>query len=312
MKNIRLWLISILLISAIGGASAYYVWKTLIVPFEVMEPLEVLDYPSQFSLYPGETLEFNVTVMNHASRNYTVILDFSLDNESYQESYVAFSAETYTVIPGQQNLTAWLEVEAHAPPINASLTIDFHRIAEGVGEELIFFDNFNDGVADGWTKHLGTWNVIDGEYRVSVVGLTEDGLSTVDILSLTDCAIETKLRFTDAVGFKTGIVFRYTDNEHYYTFELSNEYDCVQFIKYTPEKPGYGVGIATTGEGNYSVHRDTSYLLKVIIQGNTFRGFINGEEVLAGADESYVTGKVGLRARRAEVYFDNFTVYTTL
>jgi len=60
-----------------------------------------------------------------------VILHFSLDNTTYQDSYVAFSNETYTVITGEQNLTAWLKVEAHAPPINASLTIDFKRI-EGV------------------------------------------------------------------------------------------------------------------------------------------------------------------------------------
>jgi len=127
MKNIKLWLISILLISAIGGASAYYVWKTLIVPFEVKEPLEVLYFPSQLSLYPGESIEFNVTVMNHASLNYSVILGFSLDNASYQEDYVTSSSEIYTVTPGQQNLTAWLMVQSHAPSVNASLTIDLTR-----------------------------------------------------------------------------------------------------------------------------------------------------------------------------------------
>ena len=40
-----------------------------------------------------------------------------------------------------------------------------------VAEEL-FFDNFDDGVADGWTPQLGTWEVIDGEYFTSIGTLT--------------------------------------------------------------------------------------------------------------------------------------------
>jgi len=134
----------VILVSEIGsGALAYYVWKTLIIPFEVKEPLEILYYPSQLSLYPGETKEFNVTVQNHASVNYSVILDFSLDNTTYQETYVIFSNEIYTVILGQQNLTAWMTVESHAPPINVSLTIDFKRWVYPFG--LVGYWKFDEG-----------------------------------------------------------------------------------------------------------------------------------------------------------------------
>jgi len=123
---IPLWIVVILLISGIA-ASAYYAWQTLTIQLEVKEPLEILSYPQQLSLYPGETREFNVTIRNHASVNYSVILDFSLDNITYQSSYVTFSNEIYTVIPGQQNLTAWLAVESYAPATNVMLTIDCRR-----------------------------------------------------------------------------------------------------------------------------------------------------------------------------------------
>ena len=299
---IPLWLVAILLISGIGGVLAYYVWRTLTIPIEVKEPFEILYYPSSLKLFPGETEEFNITMVNHASINYSVVLDFSLDNTTYQDNYVTFSDEIYKVIPGQQNLKAWLMVETYAPPINASLTIDFERIAYG---PEIFFEDFNNGVADGWTEHLGTWNVINGEYFVTV-GLVENGISTVNELDLTDCAIKVKMRFSDtSVGFKAGIVFRHTDNEHYYNFILSNEYDTVSLGRYAPDRPDYG---HTFAEESYLVQPNTDYLLKVVVQDDTFTCFINNQKVLSGTNENYAIGKVGLWARNADVFFENFTI----
>jgi hypothetical protein len=48
--------------------------------------------------------------------------------------------------------------------------------------ETVFFDDFNDGVADGWTEHSGAWGVVNGEYSVRV-DIVENGISTV--MSLT-------------------------------------------------------------------------------------------------------------------------------
>lgn len=305
---VPLWTIVVLLVAGIG-ASAYYVWQTLIIPVQVKEPLEIISYPTQLSLYPGETKEFNITIKNYASMNYSVILDFSLDNTTYQKSYVTFSNEIYTIVPGMQNITAWLKVESHAPPINASLTIKLKRIT---GEAIIFFDDFNDGIANGWTQNLGAWNVIDGKYVAQVPGIVETGISTVDFLNLTDCVIEVKIRFTDDVGFRAGIIFRYTDNEHYYSFELSNEYDDGVLFRYDPSDPLYGHPLASTGgDYSYPIQKNTEYLIKVEVKGNTFKCFINGVEVCSGTDGTYGYGKVGLRAGRAIVYFDDFKVTKT-
>jgi hypothetical protein len=144
VKNIKigkyvvpLWLIVILLVSGIGiGVLAYHVWNTLIIPLQVMEPLEILTYLSELSLFAGETKEFNVTVHNHASKNYSLLLDFSLDNTTYQSRYVTFSSEFYVAIPGEQNITAWLMVADHAPPMNVSLTIIFKRGVYPYGLEV--------------------------------------------------------------------------------------------------------------------------------------------------------------------------------
>jgi len=144
MKNISIgkyiipsWILGVVLIGLCIGAFALYMALTFTIPFEVKEPIEVLHYPSYLSLYPGDTVYFNVTVQNNAKQNYTVLLDFSLSNATYENSYVTFSNETYFVGPGVQNLTAWIIVSPEASPINAILTVKLFRTTyQAPGEEI--------------------------------------------------------------------------------------------------------------------------------------------------------------------------------
>ena len=46
----------------------------------------------------------------------------------YQESYVTFSNETYTVVPELSNATAWMTVAPNAPPAQLELTITLSRV----------------------------------------------------------------------------------------------------------------------------------------------------------------------------------------
>ncbi|MFZ7133682.1 MAG: hypothetical protein ACOWWR_15145, partial [Eubacteriales bacterium] len=124
------WIFSILLVSIIAsGVIANHVIQTLTIKVDIGEPLEVLSFPTELNLYPNEREEFNVTLVNHASANYSVALTCSLSETTYQENYVTFSDETFVVVSGEQNLTAWLEVDSYAPPLNASLVVDVQRIA---------------------------------------------------------------------------------------------------------------------------------------------------------------------------------------
>ena len=188
----------------------------------------------------------------------------------------------------------------------------FNRV-ESLPEEGIYFKDFNDGNADGWTPRLGSWNVINGEYFVSV-GIVENGISTVNGLNLTDCIIETQLRFTDSVGYEGGIVFRYLDNSHYYAFQIGNEYDHIEIIEYSPVDPEYGDYSSRAfiqplyGNNSIPINRNVNYTLRIEIQGTNFSAYLDGRKVLSWTDNSYSIGLVGLRARRADVNFDYFNV----
>lgn len=171
-RSIPLWIIVVLLVSIISvGVLGDYLWKTIFLSVEVKEPLEILSYPSTLSLYPGETEEFNITIENYASVNYSVVLDFSLDNTTYQDNYVMFSNEIYKVIPGQQNLTAWLMVKAVAPQVDTSLTVDFKRGVYPYG--LVGYWRFDEGHGNivydssGFDNHgliFGVAKWINGKY----------------------------------------------------------------------------------------------------------------------------------------------------
>lgn len=121
---LRVLLAASLLISIAALGSVAAAFHPISIPLEVKDPIEILDYPSGFSLYPGETVTFDITVQNLASVIYFVEFDFRLNDTAYQARYVAFSNHNYSVVPGTQKLSAWLTVASEAPPISLMLTIE--------------------------------------------------------------------------------------------------------------------------------------------------------------------------------------------
>jgi hypothetical protein len=118
-------LIITLLTSTIAvGSFATYALQSMSIPLEVKEPLEIIDYPSGFSLYPGETVTFEITVKNMASVTYFMEFDLSLNDTEYQTKYVTFSNTNYSVPPGIQKLAAWLTISPEAPPANLMITVN--------------------------------------------------------------------------------------------------------------------------------------------------------------------------------------------
>lgn len=117
----------LIVISLIGGSFAAYGSQSMTSNVEVKEPIEILDYPANLTLYPGETLAFELTIQNFASVTYSALLDFRLNNTDYQSNYVTFSSYNYSVVSGTQKLAASLTVAPNAPTANLLMTIDLVR-----------------------------------------------------------------------------------------------------------------------------------------------------------------------------------------
>ena len=115
---------TLLILTITLGSFAVYAFQSTSIPLEVKEPLEILDYPSGLSLFPGENVTFDITVQNLASIPYFVEFDFCLNDTDYQAKYVTFSNQNYSIAPGTQKLSAWLTVALTAPPASLIITID--------------------------------------------------------------------------------------------------------------------------------------------------------------------------------------------
>jgi len=121
--SILLFTIFLITIISISGF-AVYAMQSVSIPLEVKEPLEIIEYPKGFSLYVGETVNFDFTVENHASTVIFQEFDFTLNDTNYQNKYVTFSNHNYSIQPGINKLQAWLTIASNAPKENFIITIN--------------------------------------------------------------------------------------------------------------------------------------------------------------------------------------------
>ena len=124
-QRFRVSIFGILLVSIISFSGfVVYAMQSVSIPLEVKEPLEIIDYPTGFSLYAGETTNFEFTVENHASVTIFQEFDFTLNDTDYQSKYVTFSKHNYSILPGINKLQAWLTISPNAALASFIITIN--------------------------------------------------------------------------------------------------------------------------------------------------------------------------------------------
>ena len=197
---------------------------------------------------------------------------------------------------------------------NTDNSLLLNPLSSTIETDVIFSDDFNEGANDGWTEQKGAWDITDQEYHV----VEEfNAITSVDDYNLTGCIIETKLRFEEEkIGYRAGIVFGYINSQNYYAFEIGSEYDEIDIIKYSSVNPEYGESRTFIsplhGNSTITIEQNVNYTLKIKIMGSQFIAFLNDQQVLTWIEDTYASGLVGLRARRADAFFDDFKVYTEM
>jgi uncharacterized membrane protein len=123
---------ALLLIAAVACplafAASYYLWSSKTVSFSVDEPLSVIEFPASTHFRPGENSTVDIGIANSANTDYAVELIITLSDTDYQQLYVQVSNQTYTVIPGNNTISAWIAVSKSAPPSQQQITVDFLRL----------------------------------------------------------------------------------------------------------------------------------------------------------------------------------------
>jgi hypothetical protein len=141
----------------------------------------------------------------------------------------------------------------------------------------------------------GTWSVRAEDGTPSKpMSLCQTGNAEFPAIRLSsaiysDVTVTTRFKpISGRVDQAAGLIFRVQDGQNYYILRANALENNVNFYKYA--------GGRRSGLKNASVQVPSGQWqeLKVDVRGNTFTGFLNGQQVVDVTDDSYRTGTVGL------------------
>lgn len=165
-------------------------------------------------------------------------------------------------------------------------------------------DNFEDGDAAGWTAAGSTsWSVVTSGggdvYRQS-----DDSADARVILAdsnWTNQVIQADIKITAVNGSSrwAGVFGRYTDiNNHYYLL-LRHGSNTLELRKKV------GGALTTLDSASFTVSLNTTYTLRLKIDGTALTGYVNGVEQVSATDSALASGSVAVGMFKAEADVNN-------
>ncbi|KAA0894081.1 family 16 glycoside hydrolase [Oryzomonas rubra] len=162
----------------------------------------------------------------------------------------------------------------------------------------------------GATVFAGKWAVQGVPGAPSAPNaLCQTGYSDYPALSLGDkvygdVTIATQFKAISGSSDRAaGIIFRIRDKDNYYILRANALEDNINIYTYA------GGRRRSIREGSAKVPSGTWQELRVEVQGNRIRGFLNNKQVVEAIDDTFKAGKVGLWTKADSVTcFDNVRV----
>ncbi|OCT12186.1 hypothetical protein A8709_30540 [Paenibacillus pectinilyticus] len=235
--------------------------------------------------------------------NLSGVVGYNLYVGSKQVATTSGTAYTLTgLLPSQTYSVTVRSIDGAGSTSVASNTLAA-TTATGPGT-LAFSDDFQDGVADGWTPANGTWSVVtSGGSKVykQASWLATNAFSTVDSSAYSNYSVETNIKLTqNDIDLAAGITARYTDPNNFYYFRIKAG-------KLQIGKSVNGVVTILTAK-NYTMTTNEVYAFTAVLNNSTLDLYVNGFMELSVTDTSLTSGKIGLYAFKTSVEFDNVKV----
>jgi len=167
-----------------------------------------------------------------------------------------------------------------------------------------FSDNFEDGVADGWTTQNGTWAIATAGgskvYRQSS-WLATPAFSTVDNSAYGNYSVETTVKLTMSdVDLGAGIVARYQDPNNRYSFQIrAGRLQIAKVVNGTN---------TVLAQKNFNMATNSTYTFTAVLNNSALDFYVDGFKELSATDSALTTGKVGVYAFKTTADFDNVKV----
>jgi chitodextrinase len=174
-------------------------------------------------------------------------------------------------------------------------------LAQTAIPSVLYSEDFNDGLAQGWIVNSGIWQILNNQYDQSATG------SVVTSFYDSETFSDYKFAFNVYPIWKNyfGAVFNYQDMNNFYALEIHA--GSTKAVKILKVEGGVSTSVA---EGAYSdeVHQRWNDMEIHNRNGHTTI-FINGNIVIDNVPTpAFANGKIGLYVRNSKVIYDNLTV----
>ena len=167
--------------------------------------------------------------------------------------------------------------------------------------------DFEDGSDKGWDAPNGDWQMNGGVYQ-EVSGAEAAMHSVVGEVDWDDYVINAKVRIDDA-GQWAGIAFRVQSDFEYYVYYLNSTNNKSELWMHTDGGFDARQNLADIpAVGDVLIENDTFHEVQVVVAGDTFELWVDGELQSEDVDNTYSTGKIGVWAWSSTASFDDVMV----
>ena len=161
--------------------------------------------------------------------------------------------------------------------------------------------------ATDWTPANGTWSVEDGTYKLAKGGRAEHSL--VGETGWEDYTVEAKVRLDE--GNWAGVVFRAQSEMEYYVYYLNVPNNKTELWRHKEGAWDARDKIGELAGSNITVANNEWFDMRVVVEGNSMKLWINGEDQGELKDETgagYAAGQAGVWAWETAASFDDVKV----
>jgi hypothetical protein len=161
-------------------------------------------------------------------------------------------------------------------------------------------ENFEDGVANGFSVATGTYSIVaDGSQVYKTTSAT--ARAVVGDVASTNVNVQADVKvasWSASTGRTVGLLARYTNTSNYYLFI----YEDGQLMI----KKKVGGTLSTVASKAYTFNTGTWYTFKGVVNGTSLTMFVNGNQELSATTTGLTAGQVGLTSFNGDVRNDNF------
>jgi hypothetical protein len=166
-----------------------------------------------------------------------------------------------------------------------------------------FFDDFNDGNADGWTvldEPASDWDVVDGGYHGEIVGDVEG----VVLIGEPDWQVESiQATIRDIEAEWLALVWRWEDVNYFDGWWINVPFSTLEAW---PKLGDYEGGARVAEPIPLDVNEE--HTLTIVIVEDTFEAYFDDEFIADYTNDELSTGQVGLLVWNGSATFDNVRI----